>query len=92
MRGSNPDFICGFCEHFTLKDVEPQYAELGLGRCHGFDNEDRAPSRYVEWDTQCVLFRRDVVSWQARKRFVEQQRELKEASMQQGENGIKNSE
>jgi hypothetical protein len=75
-----------------MKDAEPQYAELGLGRCHGFDNEDNAPARYVAWDERCVLFRRDVVSWQARKRFVEQQREMKEASLQQDGNGIKNNE
>jgi hypothetical protein len=92
MRGPNPDFICGFCEHFTMKDAEPQYTELGLGRCHGFDNDNQTPARYVEWDAGCVLFRRDVVSWQARKRFVEQQRELKEASLQQGGNSIKNIE
>lgn len=92
MRGPNPDFICGFCEHFTMKDAEPQYAELGLGRCRGFDNEDPAPARYVEWDTQCVLFRRDVVRWHDRKLYVERWRELKEASLQQGENGIKNIE
>jgi hypothetical protein len=91
MRSHNADFVCGFCEHFTLKDAEPQYAERGLGRCHGFDNEDDAPGRYVAWDVGCVLYRRDVVSWQARKRFVEQQRELKEASLQQGGNGIKNT-
>ena len=91
MRGTNPDFICGFCEHFTMKDAELQYAERGLGRCHGFANEDDAPARYVAWDESSILFRRDVVSWQARKRFVERQRELKEASQQQGENGIKNT-
>jgi hypothetical protein len=92
MRGPNPDFICGFCEHFTLKDAEPQYVEQCLGRCHGFDNEDPAPARYVEWDTQCVLVRRDVVRWHDRKHYVEQWRELKEASLQQGENDIKNIE
>lgn len=92
MRTRNPDFICGFCEHFTMKNAEPQYTALGLGRCHGFDNDESAPARYVEWDTACVLFRRDVARWHDRKPYVERWRELKETSSQQEENDIKNIE
>jgi hypothetical protein len=74
MRCPNPDHICGFCTEFTVKDAEPEYAELGMGRCHGFDQDLASPVRYVAWDHKCVLFVRDVRNKAARGSFVEEQR------------------
>lgn len=71
MRCTNPDKICGFCAEFTRQDIEPEYAELGMGRCHGFDTPT-SPKVYVPWNGEfCVLFVRDIRSVPARRRFVE---------------------
>jgi hypothetical protein len=74
MRCPNPDHICGFCTEFTMKDAEPEYAELGMGRCHGYDQDAMSPKRYVVWDEKCILFVRDKRNQGARRQFVDQQR------------------
>jgi hypothetical protein len=74
MRCPNPDHICGFCKEFSRQDAEPQYTELGMGCCHGFDQDDNSPKRYVAWGHKCVLFVRDIKNRAARGRFVVAQR------------------
>lgn len=59
-----------------MKDAEPQYADLGMGCCHGYDQDATSPKRYVAWDHKCVLFVRDVRNAAARRRFVEGRREI----------------
>lgn len=70
MRCPNSDHICGYCSEFTRQDVEPQYQELGMGRCHGFDQDETSPAPYIAWDCKCVLFVRDLKNSKARTRFV----------------------
>jgi hypothetical protein len=74
MRCPNPDHICGYCTEFTVKDAEPEYAELGMGRCHGYEQDVTSPKRYVVWDEKCILFVRDKRNIAARRRFVEERR------------------
>lgn len=47
--------ICGFCADYTKKGAEPQYTELGLGRCYG--HGQNPPARYVAWNATCGSFR-----------------------------------
>ena len=70
MRAPSHDEICAFCTDFTRKDVEPQYAELGMGRCHGFDQDENSPKRYVAWNETCVLFDKDRSNVHARRQFA----------------------
>lgn len=74
MRTPSPDEICGLCVDFTRKDAEPQYAELGMGRCHGYDQDENTPVRYVGWDHTCVLFAKDKANASACRQFVLKQR------------------
>ncbi|MGZ7030178.1 MAG: hypothetical protein ACXVG9_12705 [Terriglobales bacterium] len=70
MPCANPDEICGFCVDFTRRDAEPQYTALGMGRCHGYDNGETSPVRYVAWSESCVLFDKDKANVHARRQFV----------------------
>jgi hypothetical protein len=69
----DPDQICGYCTGFTRKEAEPQYAALGMGRCHGYDNDETSPVRYVAWNESCFLFDKDKdrATADSRRRFVE---------------------
>lgn len=73
MPCANPDEICGMCVDFTRRDAEPQYTALGMGRCHGYDQDENSPKRYVAWSESCVLFDRDNdrSARESRRRFVE---------------------
>lgn len=71
MRAPSPDQICGMCVDFTRKNAEPQYVALGMGRCHGYDQDATSPVRYVAWSETCVLFDKDKANAHARRRFVE---------------------
>lgn len=68
-----PDEICGYCASFTRRDAEPQYSALGMGRCHGYDQDATSPVRYVAWNETCILFDRDKdrSARESRRRFVE---------------------
>lgn len=70
MRAPNPNEICGMCIDFTRKDAEPQYLELGMGRCHGYDQGEHSPAKYVAWNSTCVLFDKDKANFNARRHFV----------------------
>jgi len=70
MRYAQSDEICAFCTDFTRKDAEPQYTELGMGRCHGYDQDETSPKRYVAWNESCVLFDKDKANVHARRQFA----------------------
>lgn len=70
-RCRNTEEICAFCVDFTRRDAEPQYTELGMGRCHGYDRDANSPAKYVAWNSSCVLFDKDRANAHTRSRFVE---------------------
>lgn len=70
MRAPSPSEICGLCVNFTRKDAEPQYTELGMGRCHGYDQGPNQPVCFVSWNATCERFDKDAPNFHTRRQFV----------------------
>lgn len=74
IRGRSPDDICAFCDEYRVKDADPEYAAIGMGRCN-VQAENPPLSKHVAWDSNpCVSFRIDTKNLAVRRQYVQVQR------------------
>lgn len=73
-RAHDPEDICAMCDEYRVRDAEPEYAAVGMGRCNV--QADNPPlSKHVAWDNRtCLSFRLDRPNIVARRQYVQVQR------------------
>lgn len=61
------------CDEYSVRTAEPEYAEIGMGRCN-VQAENPPLSKHVSWDAApCVSFRLDRPNIAARRQYVQLQ-------------------
>jgi len=67
--------ICALCKHFKMK-AHPEHAKVGLGRCHGYDNDPftKLKNPFTPWGTKkCARFAQDWAKTAERTAWVQKQ-------------------
>lgn len=73
-RAPNPDHICAMCDLYSVKQAEPEYAAIGMGRCQ-VQAENPPLSKHVAWNQgACISFRLDKPNTAARRQYVQVQK------------------
>lgn len=73
-RAHNPDHICAMCDEYSVKQAEPEYAAIGMGRCQ-VQAENPPLSKHVAWSQgACISFRLDKANIAARRQYVQVQK------------------
>jgi hypothetical protein len=67
--------ICALCKHFKMKEY-PKHAEVGLGRCTGYDGTATPLIKpFHSWSTKaCTRFRQDWATTPTREAWIAKQR------------------
>lgn len=74
IRGPSPDDICATCDEYSVRDAEPEYAAIGMGRC-SVQAENPPLSKHVAWNASpCVSHCIDRANLAARRQYVQVQR------------------
>jgi hypothetical protein len=73
-RAHDPEAICAFCDEYRVRDAEPEYAAIGMGKCL-VQSENPPLSAHVAWDCRaCISFRLDRKNIAARRQYVQVQK------------------
>lgn len=68
--------ICVLCKHFKMK-AHPQHAAVGIGRCHGYDDDPftKLANPFIPWGKKkCARFRQDYGGTAKRIEWIEKRR------------------
>jgi hypothetical protein len=77
MNRRDRDEKCAYCDEFSVKQAEPEYADVGMGRCLASDS-DHTKSQHVAWNGRtCISYRLDRQNLAARRQYIaiQQQKE-----------------
>lgn len=76
--------ICALCNEYSVREAEPEYAELGMGRCMLRDPRGYLKT-HVAWNNKpCVGYKLDKPNLAKRRQYiaVQQQKDSRESGNQ----------